>query len=744
MVRQYGILIFFLFSTWYVSAYIPNDDISLIRERVLELMIWPAKGNISGIVKDALTYTHTLNSSCYWPDIDYYDQGIVNWLTEQHASRITTMLQALTVNGSTVQNDPKIRTAAHCALNVWLVNDWQNPNWWFNEIGIPLHTTSQLLMLGDNATSLEIAKIKEISFRAAWWLHGPSSNGANLVWMIQVELYRSLATNNATGLQEGFNQMWKDIVMRLLNRDGLQHDWTYHFHGKQLLSGAYGMYWGQNIFSFIVCTANTSYAPTGQQLYTFAQFIALGDAWMIIGNNWDWHVIGRNIARPNGEYHVEFDTKSIRILAELVQSKDLTPQLNNLADRLDGLSNATSLIGNNHFFVSDYQIHRRANWTAALTMQSVRTTPTECINDENLKGENSGQGVLNLYSGNTYAYDNIAPLLDWQAINGITVEHDIPLENCTNALFPWIKLPFVGGVSDHQYGLAMMDTASHNLTAQRSWHFYDDAIIALATNLTLTTKTTAWTTLASRLLPTGKITIGFFNSTIITLSDGYYSFPYVQGKTSNVQWIHVGESDIGYLLQSQQKYASLGIELRMKTGSYNDLGPYNTTVTARTLTIWIDHGVGPYTLDYNYMILPNVSLALIPALIKQYNDEQVFSCMSINNKFHGIMWPSLKRASFVLWQNITTTFSCKSALFEINIELSEAGAYLFSETTTDFTVTASQPTNADRNGTVIVDRVGTGKRCSASLDTNASKTTVAVPLNGGEFLGQSTSIRCKK
>ena len=66
-----------------------------------------------------------------------------------------------------------------------------------------------------------------------------------------------------------------------------------------------------------------------------------------------------------------------------------------------------------------------------------------------------------------------------------------------------IKLPSVGGVSDGQYGLAMMDTASHNLTVKRSWHFYDDAIIALATNLTLTTSTTAWTTLASRLLPTG-------------------------------------------------------------------------------------------------------------------------------------------------------------------------------------------------------------------------------------------------
>ena len=72
--------------------------------------------------------------------------------------RITTMLQALTVNGSTIKNDPKIRAQVHCALNTWFLNDWQNPNWWFNQIDIPLEATSQLLMLSDNATSLEIEK----------------------------------------------------------------------------------------------------------------------------------------------------------------------------------------------------------------------------------------------------------------------------------------------------------------------------------------------------------------------------------------------------------------------------------------------------------------------------------------------------------------------------------------------------------------------------------------------------------
>jgi hypothetical protein len=32
--------------------------------------------------------------------------------------------------------------------------------------------------------------------------------------------------------------------------------------------------------------------------------------------------------------------------------------------------------------------------------------------------------------------------------------------------FSWRTTFFVGGVSDGQYGLAMMDTASHNLTAK--------------------------------------------------------------------------------------------------------------------------------------------------------------------------------------------------------------------------------------------------------------------------------------
>ena len=74
------LLVIFSCST-YVNCQSTNDDIAIIRQRVLELIIWPTKENISTTVQDAIYYTETLNSSCYWPDINYEDKSIVVWDT---------------------------------------------------------------------------------------------------------------------------------------------------------------------------------------------------------------------------------------------------------------------------------------------------------------------------------------------------------------------------------------------------------------------------------------------------------------------------------------------------------------------------------------------------------------------------------------------------------------------------------------------------------------------------------------
>jgi chondroitin AC lyase len=633
----------------------------------------------------------------------------------------------------------------HCALRIWFDHDWQNPNWWFNEINIPLEATSQLLMLAENATSLEIEKITEISYRAAWWLHRHTDVGANLVWMIQCELYRSLATRNITGIEQGFSRMWRDVAFSAPGGEGIQHDWSYHFHGAQLLSGTYGRIWAQNILLFLQCSLNTRYQPDEQLLSLFINFLIRGDAWMIMTNEWDWHVVGRSVASPGNGFANSFTTRWIRSVAELVQSNETRTELLNFADRLDNKPNVSALIGNRHFFVSDYQVHRRPNWIFTIKMQSIRTQPVECINGQNQKDEHGGNGVLNLYRASFNDYHELFAIIDWKAINGITLEYDIPLERCRDGNFDMKKLSFVGGVSDSEFGSAFMDTATHNLTAQRSWHFYDDAVIALTTNLTLRTSNSARTTLASRLLKIGQVSVGFFNSTIVTLNDGIYIFPYTQGQTSNVQWIHLGDSNIGYILSLEKRYAAIVVDVGVKTGNYDAFGPFNVSVTARMVTLNTDHGRGPYTLDYNYMIVPNVSLESMPSIIKQYTDEQVFACISTNGNFHGTMWPSLKRAAFVLWENVSTTFSCKSPMFEINIELSNAGAYLYSENATSFTLSASHPKRVGGTLNVVVDRVGSGEGCAASSDLDASKTTVTLKLfSSHEHLGESVHVVCKK
>lgn len=719
-----------------------NDYIVDIRQRVLELVIWPSEQAIPGVVQSALKFSTSMNRTCFWEDINYDDRSLANWATEEHLTRVNTMVQALTVPGSTLQNNSQLATATHCALNVWLTRDWINPNWWFNQIGVPLLVSGQLLMLAENATDFEIQKITNISYRADWWYKDPGT-GANLIWMIQVELYRSLATHNLTGVQEGFSRMWKDIAVLPLGGQGIQTDWSYHFHGTQILSAAYGQDWLVAMMIFVLCSQDTPYQPIQDQLIILGKFIAEGDAWMIIDNIWDWHVYGRAIDRPELILTVDFSSDWIRSLAGLTESDQLRKDLMNFADRIDKKPDATQLIGNRHFYTSDYQVHRRQNWTSMIKMQSLRTQPTECINGENQKGEHLGQGVLNLYTTDPTDYRHIFPILDWQSINGITVEHDIPVEPCTHGCFDWSPTSFVGGVSDGDYGLAMMDTATHNLTAKRSWHFYDQAVYALASRLTLSTSNNARTSLCSRISSKGVIQVGFFNGTIISLVDGItYSFPYGSDAAKNVQWIHLSESNIGYLLQTQKKYASIGVETSQKTGTFESIGPYNDSVTIRTVDIWIDHGLGPFLQDYSYMIIPSKAIDEFLTLINDFESDSLFSCVSNNDTFHAVSWPSLQRSSFVNWNNSAVYYSCQSSSYTTKVILYSDGAYLINETSSSFSITASHPSRVNESLKVNINRSGQGINCER-LPDGTTDVTIDLP-SSPQYLGQSVTVTCQK
>lgn len=91
-------------------------------------------------------------------------------------------------------------------------------------------------------------------------------------------------------------------------------------------------------------------------------------------------------------------------------------------------------------------------------------------------------------------------------------------------------------------------------------------------------------------------------------------------------------------------------------------------------------------------------------------------------------------------------FSWKSPPFDIYIQLSRSGTYIFSETTTDFTLTASHYKCYHNTVNAIVDRVGHGEGCSTTssyIDATQTNMTTRLPSTR-ERLGASVNVTCKK
>ena len=97
-----------------------------------------------------------------------------------------------------------------------------------------------MLMMGvERLSPEEVSTITAMSYRADWWIKdygGP----ANLVWELQVQLYRGLATSNDSAVAQGFDLMWQTVQVQNLSTMGIQSDWSYHYHGSQLLTASYG------------------------------------------------------------------------------------------------------------------------------------------------------------------------------------------------------------------------------------------------------------------------------------------------------------------------------------------------------------------------------------------------------------------------------------------------------------------------------------------------------------------------
>ena len=96
-------------------------------------------------------------SSSKWADLDYDNMNRGIWPTALHLSRLCAMAKAYNTKGHPLYQAKRMKIVMERGAGWWARHDPRNPNWWWNEIGIP-RKMGILLTLGGDLINDDVRK----------------------------------------------------------------------------------------------------------------------------------------------------------------------------------------------------------------------------------------------------------------------------------------------------------------------------------------------------------------------------------------------------------------------------------------------------------------------------------------------------------------------------------------------------------------------------------------------------------
>ena len=569
----------------------PND-LNILKKRLLEEE--HSEPNAETVQHLISTLTH----SGTWPDIDYADQTRSGWKLFQHLSRVLVLTEAW-------YRDPQkqILSSVLNALDHWLANDYQNPNWWWNVIGIPRTLSRVLLLLHEKISRSQFEKGLEILTRAKLGM-----TGQNLVWVADITAKRGVLSQNASLVSEAYTSIANEI--RISFSEGIQPDYSFHQHGPCLYNHGYGAGFAIDCTRIAALLVGTRFSFSQEKIDILTSYILDGSQWMLRGNCPDYGAKGREIARKNPS--IRYLSHACDHLLKLPTGRE--SELQALKQNIEN-NTAPPITGNKHFWRGDIMCHHRKTYYTSARMFSSRTVSTDGPhNQEGLKSHHLSDGCNYLFlTGDEY--NGIFSVWDWQKIPGTTVVQtgDYSANPKTEG-----QTAFVGGVSNGTYGLAAFDFKRTGLTAQKSYFFFDREYVCLGADISSAFQQPVVTTINQCLLHGPVIVSG----APINKSDRIIP---------NAKWIH--HNHVGYLFLS-----SGDIHLRniSQTGSWWDINhDYDREMeTKDVFALWIDHGARPQNATYAYLVAPGIADTDMSAYTQKHGIQILQNTPSVQAVHH--------------------------------------------------------------------------------------------------------------
>lgn len=412
-------------------------------------------------------YLSTLQPDGSWPDIAYADKNRSAWPAAAHTERMLQLVIA--AHSASAAERARILAVVHRAFGFWRLNDFQCPNWWFNQIGIPkTFATVGVLMSDDLLPSEKDYLLKTMMPRAKI-----AMTGQNRLWLAGNTLLAGIIARDPAVVRTASDAIWSEV--RVNTTEGIQPDYSFHQHGPQQQFGNYGLAFADEIVLWCGILNDTPFAMPESKLTIFRNYLFNGLSWVTWRGAMDPGACDRQIT-PNCQ-----QKKAATVAANMTRFATLDPahaadyQAAAARNQPDGRND---LIGDHYFYRSDALFHRLPELFLSLKMSSKRVVGTEVVNGENLLGYHTADGMLLAQRSGT-EYTNIFPLWDWKKIPGVTTAQT-PLPHFDHTAVP---VDFVGAASDGVHGVAAMAYVRDHVTAQKAWFFGDEGVVALGAGI---------------------------------------------------------------------------------------------------------------------------------------------------------------------------------------------------------------------------------------------------------------------
>ncbi len=550
------------------------DDLETIRSRVVAPLLTAPEAKAVGKLIESMEPDGT------WSDIDYASKSRSAWPLPSHLSRVNALARAFRAPKSPLCGDGEVLAAAKEGFDAWLGRDPQNPNWWWNEIGVPSSVLPIMLLLDDELSDEQRAGGLKILRRAKIGM-----TGQNLVWVSEITAGRGLLEDDAELVAKAYGRIAEEIRVSL--GEGIQPDFSFHQHGPCLYSHGYGAGFIVDCARIASRLEGTAMAYPAEKIDLIARLILDGTQWMVRGDATDFGAEGREITRKGqSTRHL---VSAANYMLKLKTGRE--DEFRALVARASGQADALPLVGNRHFWRADFMAHHRPTYYASARMHSTRMANTDGpANSEGLLSHHLADGCFVLMQTGR-EYRDIYGVWDWQKIPGTTVKQKPALKGSPRRMG---TTEFVGGVSDGTYGLAACDFERGSVRAKKSWFFFDDEIVCLGNGITATAGGPMVTTLNQCYL-SGDVSAAD--------ADGAKTLECGSHALDGSKWLW--HDSVGYIFLEP---TDLHLENDAESGSWHGSNRrYSEREETRDLfTAWIDHGGEPEGASYSYVVVPAI------------------------------------------------------------------------------------------------------------------------------------------